>query len=83
MRGLTLTIENGVVVDVAAESGLDAALAEMDAAGTPGRHFREFALGFTTRCWPSRTASRGCPTTVTAPGWYGSRWGTTRSWEEP
>ncbi len=46
VSGLTLTIENGVVVDVAAESGLDAALAEMDAAGTPGRRFREFALGF-------------------------------------
>ena len=45
VSGLTLTIENGVVVDVAAESGLDAALAEMDAAGTPGRRFREFALG--------------------------------------
>ena len=46
VSGLTLTIENGVVVDVAAESGLDAALAEMDAAGTAGRRFREFALGF-------------------------------------
>lgn len=46
VSGLTLTIENGVVVDAAAESGLDGALAEMDAAGTPGRRFREFALGF-------------------------------------
>lgn len=46
VNGLTLTLENGVVVDVSAESGLDAALAEMDAAGTSGRRFREFALGF-------------------------------------
>lgn len=43
---LTLTFEDGRVVDASAESGLEAALDEMDAAGEAGRAFRELALGF-------------------------------------
>ena len=41
-----LTFESGRVVDARAEQGLDAAVAEMGAAGDAGRAFREFALGF-------------------------------------
>jgi hypothetical protein len=43
---LTLSFEAGRVVDVAATAGVEAAVAEMDAAGPAGRAFREFALGF-------------------------------------
>ncbi len=46
VRGLTLTFESGRVSDASAESGIEAAVAEMDAAGPAGRAFREFALGF-------------------------------------
>lgn len=46
VRGLTLTFESGRVSDASAESGIEAAVAEMDAAGAAGRAFREFALGF-------------------------------------
>lgn len=45
VEGLTLDIEAGRVVDIQASSGLDAVLAELDAAGPSGRAFREFALG--------------------------------------
>ncbi len=45
VEGLVLTIEGGRVVGVDADSGVDAVTAEMDAAGTAGRAFREFALG--------------------------------------
>jgi hypothetical protein len=46
VEGLVLTFESGRVVDARAEQGLNAAVAEMDAAGGAGRAFREFALGF-------------------------------------
>ena len=46
VAGLVLTFESGRVVDARAERGLDAAVAEMGAAGDAGRAFREFALGF-------------------------------------
>jgi hypothetical protein len=46
VEGLLLTIERGRVTDVTADTGLEAALAEMDGAGESGRAFREFALGF-------------------------------------
>lgn len=42
---LVLTIEAGRVVDLSAETGLDAVRAELDAAGDAGYSFREFALG--------------------------------------
>jgi hypothetical protein len=45
-EGLRLHFEKGRVVRVEAASGRDAAEREMDAAGTAGRNFREFALGF-------------------------------------
>jgi hypothetical protein len=45
VEGLVLTIDRGRVVDVAADTGVDAVLAEMDQAGPAGRAFREFALG--------------------------------------
>ena len=46
VNGLTLTFEAGKVVAISAASGQEAVEAEMAAAGTPGRAFREFALGF-------------------------------------
>jgi hypothetical protein len=46
VTGLKLTFEAGNVVEVTAESGKDAVEAEMAQAGTSGRAFREFALGF-------------------------------------
>ena len=46
VEGLTLTIEAGRVTNIEAASGLEAVLAELDAAGDAGRAFREFALGF-------------------------------------
>ena len=46
VTGLVLTIENGIVVDAAADGGVEAVEAEMAAAGPAGRAFREFALGF-------------------------------------
>jgi hypothetical protein len=46
VEGLTLRFERGVAVEVRAGTGLDAALAEMDAAGPGGRAFRELAVGF-------------------------------------
>lgn len=46
VRGLRLTLVSGRVTEVSAESGLESAVAEMDAAGPAGRAFREFALGF-------------------------------------
>ena len=45
MEGLVLTIEEGRVVGVTADSGVDAVRAELDAAGDAGYAFREFALG--------------------------------------
>ena len=46
VEGLVLTFTSGRVVDAQADRGLEAAIAEMDAAGDGGRAFREFALGF-------------------------------------
>lgn len=46
VTGLKLTFEAGNVVDVIAESGKAAVEAEMAKAGSSGRAFREFALGF-------------------------------------
>ncbi len=46
VRGLTLRVEAGQVVDVTAVSGVEHAEREMRAAGEAGRRFREFALGF-------------------------------------
>jgi len=46
VEGLVLTFDSGRVVEARAEQGLDAVIAEMDAAGDAGRAFREFALGF-------------------------------------
>jgi hypothetical protein len=46
VEGLVLVFERGLVADVRADSGLEAVLAEMNAAGDVGRSFREFALGF-------------------------------------
>ena len=44
--GLTLRIERGRVVEVSAETGRDAAEAELDGVPEQARAFREFALGF-------------------------------------
>ena len=46
VEGLVLRIADGRVVDVTADSGLEFAQAEMNAAGDVARQFREFALGF-------------------------------------
>ena len=46
VEGLTLDFTDGVATAVRAASGAKAALAEMEGAGTGGRAFREFALGF-------------------------------------
>ncbi len=46
VNGLKLSFEKGRVVSVAAESGKENVLAEMDRGGEAGRRFREFALGF-------------------------------------
>jgi len=46
VSGLMLTFEAGNVVEITADFGQDAVEAEMAAAGTAGRAFREFALGF-------------------------------------
>ena len=46
VTGLKLTFEAGNVVDVTAGSGKAAVEAEMAKAGSSGRAFREFALGF-------------------------------------
>lgn len=46
VAGLVLTFDKGVVTDVAAETGEEAVVEEMTAAGAAGRAFREFALGF-------------------------------------
>ncbi len=46
VEGLMVTIENGVIIDVAATSGQDAVEKEMENAGVAGKSFREFALGF-------------------------------------
>ena len=46
VTGLKLRFEKGRVVDVEADTGLDAVEAEMKGAGDAGRAFREFALGF-------------------------------------
>jgi hypothetical protein len=45
VEGLVLTIEGGRVVDVAADTGVAAVRAELDAAGDAGYAFREFAMG--------------------------------------
>lgn len=42
---LMLTVEAGRVVDLEAETGVEAVRAELDAAGDAGYSFREFALG--------------------------------------
>ena len=46
VEGLVLQIEQGRVVHITATSGVEAVIAELDAAGDSGRAFREFALGF-------------------------------------
>ena len=46
VEGLRLHFRQGRVVAIDADSGAEAAIAEMDAAGEGGRAFREFALGF-------------------------------------
>lgn len=46
VAGLVLTIDEGIVTDATAKSGLAAVEAEMASAGSAGRAFREFALGF-------------------------------------
>ena len=46
VSGLLLTLREGKVLDVSADTGTEAVIAEMDAAGPAGRAFREFALGF-------------------------------------
>jgi hypothetical protein len=46
VEGLVLSFESGRVVEAHATRGLQAAIAEMEAAGAAGQAFREFALGF-------------------------------------
>ncbi|MCZ6918156.1 MAG: aminopeptidase [Gemmatimonadetes bacterium] len=46
VSGLVLRFEEGRVTDMDADSGVEFAAAEMQAAGEAGRRFREFALGF-------------------------------------
>ena len=46
VEGLKMHFERGKVVRVEADRGLEAVEAELDGAGTAGRSFREFALGF-------------------------------------
>lgn len=46
VEGLVLEFERGRVVDMTATTGLEAVEAELEAAGSSGRAFREFALGF-------------------------------------
>ncbi len=46
VEGLVLRFSKGRVVDVTAQRGKEAVEAEMQRAGTAGRAFREFALGF-------------------------------------
>ena len=46
VRGLTMRVERGRVVGVTADSGQDAAEAELAGAPEAARAFREFALGF-------------------------------------
>lgn len=46
VEGLRMHFERGKVVRVEADRGLEAVEAELDGAGTAGRSFREFALGF-------------------------------------
>jgi len=46
VSGLVLTFDEGVVSDVRAEEGEEFVKAEVAAAGSAGRAFREFALGF-------------------------------------
>jgi Thermophilic metalloprotease (M29) len=46
VEGLVLTFRAGRVVDIKATLGLEAAKAELDAAGEAGHSFREFAMGF-------------------------------------
>jgi len=45
-EGLTLKFERGVMTNLTATTGAEAALAEIEEAGPAGRAFREFALGF-------------------------------------
>ncbi|MCH7562376.1 MAG: aminopeptidase [Gemmatimonadetes bacterium] len=49
VEGLVLEIARGRVVNITATTGLEAVEAELDAAGSSGRAFREFALGFNPR----------------------------------
>ena len=46
VEGLKMHFERGKVVRVEADRGLESVEAELDGAGTAGRSFREFALGF-------------------------------------
>jgi leucyl aminopeptidase (aminopeptidase T) len=46
VEGLKLTFTKGTVTGISADVGRDAVDAELNRAGTPGRSFREFALGF-------------------------------------
>jgi leucyl aminopeptidase (aminopeptidase T) len=46
VTGLILTFERGHVVTIEAQEGREAVMAEIQAAGSAGRAFREFALGF-------------------------------------
>ena len=59
VSGLRLRFERGLVVDVRADSGAEAAIAEMDGAGPAGRAFREFALGFNPLLMISRNDDAG------------------------
>jgi hypothetical protein len=49
VAGLTIHFANGRIVEMTAESGLEAVEAELSAAGPEARSFREFALGFNPR----------------------------------
>ncbi len=46
VKGLKLVFQQGKVVDMQADQGLEAVQQEMEAAGPAGTSFREFALGF-------------------------------------
>ena len=46
VEGLEVLIENGMIVDLSADLGLEAVKREMKNAGDAGKSFREFALGF-------------------------------------
>jgi len=61
VRGLVMTIERGRVTGLTATSGRDAVEQELTAAGTAGRSFREFALGFNPLLAIPATGERWIP----------------------